>query len=68
LILAIKPARDKGIFANHVILKAYVIEIIRSELRGIYEMERGTTEVGFEHDLEPLKFGSLTKDVEIKRM
>ena len=56
----VKSAGYKGILANPVILKDYMFEIIRSEFRDLYDMERGSTEVGFEHDLEPLKFGIST--------
>ena len=56
----VKPAGDKGILANPVIIKEYMIEIMKSLLRDIYDMERGSAEVGFEHDLESVKFGILT--------
>jgi hypothetical protein len=59
---------DKSILANPVILKEHSAEIKRSEIGGIYDMERGSTEVGFEHDLEPTKFGILTIHVEINRL
>jgi hypothetical protein len=57
-----KPAEDKGILANTAIFKYNAIEIMRTEFRSIYDMERGSTEVGFEHDFEPMtrKFGIWT--------
>ena len=59
-ITILNPAGDKGIIANPVTLKEYIIEIMRSEYRGIYDMERGSTEVGFEHNLESMKFRKFT--------
>ena len=58
--ITVSPVRDEGILANPVISKEYMIEIMKSEFRRIYDMERGSTEVGFEHDFEPMKFGILT--------
>ena len=55
--IIVNPAGDKGILANPVILKDYIIEIMKCEFRGVYDMERGSTEVRFEEDLEPVKFG-----------
>ena len=60
MIQVVSPARKKGTLANRVILKGYVIEIGMFEFEGIYDMERGSTEVVFELDLEPMKFGTLT--------
>jgi hypothetical protein len=54
------PVGDKGILANPVTLKECKTAIKRKELRGIYVMERGTTEVGFELDLEPTTSGIFT--------
>ena len=56
-----KPAGDKGIVANHVILKKYIIEIMRCDFKGIDDIEGGRTEVGFQvkHELDPMKFGIL---------
>ena len=54
------PEGDKSILANPVRLKGYKIEIVRSEFRGIYDMKRGITEVRFDDQFEPLKFGILT--------
>ena len=62
------PASDKGILANPVVFKEFVAGLMRREFRGIYDMERGSTEVGFEHDLESMKFKISTYHVEIKRM
>jgi hypothetical protein len=56
----VSSAGDNSILANPVIFKGYMIEMIRGEFRGIYDMERGSTEVGFEHDFEPMKFGIST--------
>ena len=54
-----KPGGDKGIVANRVILKDYIIEAMRREFRGINDIERASTEVGFQikHELDPMKFG-----------
>ena len=56
----VHPEGDKSILANPVKLKEYKIEIMRSEFRGIYDMKRGITEVRFDDQFEPLKFGILT--------
>lgn len=68
-MITVKPARDMGILANPVILTDYErhITIIDSGFREIYDMERGGTEVGFEYDLEPIKLGIPTKQVEVKK-
>ena len=55
-----EQAGDKGILANPVTLKRVMIEIIRSDFRGIYDLQRGSTEVGFKHDLEPMKLAIST--------
>ena len=57
--MVINPAGDKGILANPVALKC-VFNIITSEFRGIHDMKRGVTEVRFEDQFEPMKFGILT--------
>ena len=46
-----------GILANPVVFRERFFEIM-SDFGRIYDMERGSTEVGFEHDLEPMKFGT----------
>ena len=53
---------DKGILADPVTLKECrtVMKRIVFRVRGIYVMERGTTEVGFKLDLEPVTFGIST--------
>ena len=66
--IIVNPAGDKGILANPVIIEKCIIVIVRIEFGGIYDMERSSTEIGFEHDLESMKFGILTEHVEIKRM
>ena len=66
--IIVNPTGDKGILANHVILKRYIFGMMRSRLISIYHMVRGSTQVGFEHDLEPLKFGISTYHFKIKRM
>ena len=58
-IIIVKPEGDKGILANPVTFKEY-IDIKRSEFRGIYGVDRGGTEVGFELNLEPMTFGNVT--------
>ena len=60
LILIVIPAGDKGIFANPVTLKGYIIKIMRSGFRGIYDMKRGITKVRLDDQFEPMKFGILT--------
>ena len=60
LTLRIGNAGDKSIFANPVTLKEYTFEIIRSQLRGTYDLERGSTEVGFEQDFESMKLAIST--------
>ena len=68
LTTCVKPVGDKGILANPIIVKEYVvIDIMRYRFMGISDTERGSTEVGFENHLEPVKFGFLTHHVEIKR-
>ena len=52
----ITPARDKGIFANAVFLIDPFVEIMKTEFRGIDDLERGITEVGFYDNLEPTAF------------
>ena len=66
-ILPAHPAGDKFILANAVILIRYrcPMGIIRI---GIYNMDRGRTEIGFENDLAPKKFRISTYQVEIKRI
>ena len=59
-IIIVKPAGNKGILANPVIFKECINEIMKSGFRDKYDIERGSTEVGFEQDLEPMKFGILT--------
>ena len=61
------PAGDKGILANPVALKVYKFEAMRSEFRGINDMKRGITEVGFDDQFEPMKFVISTYHVEIDR-
>ena len=51
------PAGDKGILANPVIFHVYKREIMRSEFRHIYDIERGSTEIWFEDNFEPMTFG-----------
>jgi hypothetical protein len=58
--VSINPAGDKGILANSAILKEYIKKVMRSVFRDISDMERGSTEVGFEHDLEPMECGIFT--------
>ena len=53
------PAGDKGILANPVALKLNKIEVMRKESTGIYDMKRRITEVRFNDQFEPLKFGIL---------
>ena len=53
------PAGDKGILANPVALKLNKIEVMRKESTGIYDMKRRITEVRFDDQFEPLKFGIL---------
>ena len=60
LILIVIPAGDKSIFANPVTLKGYIIKIMRRGFRGMYNMKRGITEVRFDDQFEPMKFGILT--------
>ena len=48
--LEVSPQGDKGILANPVTL-TYVI---MSELKGIYDMKRGITEVRFDNQFEPI--------------
>ena len=71
VVIVVKPAGDNGVVANPVILQDYKREITRSDsaFRRIYDMERGSTKVGFEYDLEPVKLGIIAfkKHVEIKR-
>ena len=52
--------RDKGILTNAVVPKEHIIEVMRNLLRDIYDMERGSAEVGLKQDLKPMKFGILT--------
>ena len=59
-IIFVKPEVDKSILANPVTFKEYYVDIKRSKFRGIYGMERGSTEVGIEVDLEPMTFGNVT--------
>ena len=47
-----------GILADPVVVEECIYEIRSGDFRRIYDMERGSTEVGFEHDLEPMKFGT----------
>jgi hypothetical protein len=56
MIFRATPEGDKGILANPVALKGYIIEIMRSEFRSIYDMKRGITEVRFDDQFEPIKF------------
>ena len=58
-ILMVIPAGDKGILANPVALKLNKIEVMRKESTGIYDMKRRITEVRFDDQFEPLKFGIL---------
>jgi hypothetical protein len=60
IVIRVRPAACKSILTDHVILKGYTIEIMRSDFRGIYDTERGGAEVRFEHDLEPMEFGIYT--------
>ena len=53
----VSPAGEKGILANPVALKDYIDEIMRSRFRG-YGMKRGITEVRFDDQFEPVKFGT----------
>ena len=50
-ISTVKGAGNRIIFTNPVTSS---VEIIRSDFRGIYDLERGCTEVGSEHDSEPM--------------
>ena len=61
-------AGDKDILANPVIIKNYILKFVTSEFKGIYDMERGSAEVGFENDMKPLKYVISIYHVEIKRM
>ena len=56
----VSPAGDKDILANSVFIKENVIEIMTSDFRGSYDTVRGSTEVEFENDLEPMKLGIST--------
>ena len=60
IIRVVNPAGGKGILANHVILKVYIKEVMKSVFISIYDTERGSTKVGFKHDFESVKFGILT--------
>ena len=51
---------DKGILTNPVTVKECRTVMKRKAFRGIYVVERGTTEVGFKIDLEPVTIGILT--------
>ena len=57
VVIVVKPAGDNGVVANPVILQDYKREITESDsaFRRIYDMEKGSTEVGFEYDLESIK-------------
>ena len=59
-MLVVTPEGDKGILAYPVALKECRLGIKRKEFRGIYGMERGSTGVGFERNLEPMTFVILT--------
>ena len=50
------PERYKGILADPVALKGYIIKIMRSKFRCIYDMKRGITEVWSDDQFEPIKF------------
>ena len=56
------PAGDKSILANPVGWPGKVIgfEVVRSGFRDVYDMERGITEVRFDDQFEPMKYGILT--------
>jgi hypothetical protein len=54
------PERDKGILANPVSLRECRRVILRKGSRSIYVMERSSTKVGFELDLESMTFGNVT--------
>jgi hypothetical protein len=54
------PERDEGILANPVTLKECRSVILRKKFTSINVMERSSTEVGFELDLEPMTFGNVT--------
>ena len=56
----VNPAGDEGILTNPVTLKGYIIEIVRGDFRGIYDMERGITEIRFDDQFEPMTFGTFT--------
>ena len=56
----VNPAGDKGILANPVTLKRCFTMIMRSGFKGIYDMKRGATEVRFDDQFEPMKFGMPT--------
>ena len=62
---SVSRVEDKCILTNPVISKVCP----RGNMWiGIYNTERGRTEVGFEHDLATMKFRILTYHVEIKRI
>ena len=48
MIFRATPEGDKGTLANPVALKGYIIEIMRSEFRGIYDLKRSITKVRFD--------------------
>ena len=54
------PERDEAILANPVTLKECRSVILMKKFRSIYVMERSSTEVGVELDLEPMAFGNIT--------
>ena len=58
--MIVNPPGDKGILANPVIFKRYTKEVIRKGFRDIYDMKRGITEVRFDDQFEPMKYGILT--------
>ena len=70
VVIIVKSAGDNGVDANPVILQDLKKKITRSDsaFRGIYDMERGSTEVGFEYDLKTIKLGIIAskKHGEIK--
>ena len=56
---------DKVTLANPAWLKECIEKIIRGEFGGIYEVERGITEVRFNDQFEPVKSRIPTANVEI---